>query len=945
MNIRTKLTLAFFSVALIVALVGYYAVSVSETALQSGIGEQSVMRAREMLARIDASIYARIEQLRAYTEQLAEEPALVASNRKFEELDNIQEHIAEKDRTWQAAGKGRITPFMADLIGSQLSQRLRGELEQKGFYRLQLGYELFSEVFVTNKYGANVAQTQKTSDYNQADEVWWQEAKKNGLYVADVEYDRSAGVYSTDICIRVDDKAGNVLGVLKAVVNLEAVIYCLKDVDESEPAEFKLLTDDHRIIYSTEGYSILEPLPGGLPFDPPHRNAPIWMNYFIAEGPAPGEGDRLYAFAQSSGFRDYEGFGWVLVVEHDRKAILAQVAMLRNRALGVLLVVTALAVVSGVLISRSVANSLKKLTGAAVRIGEGDLSVRVEARSRDEVGQLTRVFNEMAANLQASTDALEQEVTERRRSEEALRESEEQFRRFAAASSYGFGMGDLSGQVIYSNAATVRIVEEESEETFTSKSFYQFYTPRDAERLREEILPIVLKTGQWVGEIPLLSARGNLVPVEQNIFLIRDEKGTPRMVGNIITDITDRKQAEEQRLSLERQVQYAQKLESLGVLAGGIAHDFNNILMVILGNADLALDGLSSHAPARENIEEILKASKRAAELARQMLAYSGKGHFVVEPLDLGMLVDEMAHLLEVSISKKVVLKYNFADNLPAIDGDATQIRQIIMNLITNASEAIGDKSGVVALSTGAMDCDRAYLDDVNEILLAGLDEPLGEGIYVYIEVVDTGCGMDAETIEKIFDPFFTTKFTGRGLGMSAVLGIVRGHHGAIKIHSKLGRGTTFKVLFPAGELPAGGNAIQERDGDTAEAWRGRGTVLIADDEESIRAVGKQALCRMGFSVLTAVNGREAIEIFGAHADEIVCVLLDLTMPHMDGEQAFGELRRIRPDVKVILCSGYNEQDATRHFVGKGLTGFIQKPYDLSALREKLMEILPGDKT
>ena len=939
MNIRTKLTLAFLIVALLVALVGYYAISVSETALQAGIGEQSVMRAREMLARIDASIYGRIEQLRAYAERLAEAPELIASNKRFEGLDNIQGYIAEKDRIWQAAEKDRITPFMADLISRRLSQGIKRELEQKAFYRWQLGYELFSEVFVTNKYGANVAQTQKTSDYYQADEAWWQEAKKNGLYVADVEYDRSAEVYSTDICVRIDDKEGNVLGVLKAVVNLEAVISCLKDADELEPAEFKLLTDDHRIIYSTEGYSILEPLPGGLPFDPPHRNAPNWMNYFIAEGDTPGEGDRLCAFAHSSGFRDYGGLGWVLLVEHDRKAILAPVATLRNRALGVLLAVTSLAVVSGILISMSVTNSLKKLTGAAVRVGEGDLSVRVETRSRDEVGQLTRVFNEMTANLQASTDALEREVTDRKRAEEAMLSEKLLSEEYINSLPGLFYVFDEQRFVRW-NSEWERVTGY-SDEELAGRYGTDFFEGEDRMLIQERMLK-VFREGFAGAEAELVTKDGRRIPYYftgvRKIF-----GGKDHLVGLGI-DITDRKRAEAQRLSLERQVQYAQKLESLGVLAGGIAHDFNNILMTILGNADLAMDGLSSHAPTCENIKEIQKASKRAAELARQMLAYSGKGRFVVEPLDLGMLVDEMAHLLEVSISKKAVLKYNFADNLPAINGDATQIRQIIMNLITNASEAIGDKSGVVALSTGAMDCDRAYLDDVNEILLAGLDEPLGEGIYVYIEVVDTGCGMDAETIEKIFDPFFTTKFTGRGLGMSAVLGIVRGHHGAIKIHSELGRGTTFKVLFPAGELPAGGDAIQERDADAAEAWRGRGTVLIADDEESIRAVGKQALCSMGFSVLTAADGREAIEIFGARADEIVCVLLDLTMPHMDGEQAFGELRRIRPDIQVILCSGYNEQDATQHFVGKGLAGFIQKPYDLSALRGKLMEVLTDDE-
>ncbi|MCP4301275.1 MAG: PAS domain S-box protein, partial [Gammaproteobacteria bacterium] len=224
--------------------------------------------------------------------------------------------------------------------------------------------------------------------------------------------------------------------------------------------------------------------------------------------------------------------------------------------------------------------------------------------------------------------------------------------------------------------------------------------------------------------------------------------------------IAESKQAEEEKLALERQVLHAQKLESLGVLAGGIAHDFNNMLMSILGNADLALDVLSPMSPARGNLREIEKATRRAAELAKQMLAYSGKGRFVVEPIDAGGLIEEISHLLEVSISKKVVLKYNLAENLPTFDGDVTQIRQVFMNLITNASEAIGDKSGVIALSTGAMDCDRAYLDDVNEVLRAGLHVPLREGRDSYCGVGDTGCSTGAPTFEKVSDPFCTPKST-----------------------------------------------------------------------------------------------------------------------------------------------------------------------------------------
>ena len=390
---------------------------------------------------------------------------------------------------------------------------------------------------------------------------------------------------------------------------------------------------------------------------------------------------------------------------------------------------------------------------------------------------------------------------------------------------------------------------------------------------------------------------------------------------------------------MEQQVQHAQKLESLGVLAGGIAHDFNNLLMAILGNADLALHRLSPMSPAHKNIKEIENASMRAADLARQMLAYSGKGKFVLEPINLNIFIKEIINLLEVSISKKAVLKYNFADNLPVFNGDTTQISQVIMNLITNASEAINEKSGIIAVSTGAMYCDRAYLNNIDEFPQIDSDKLLPEGIYTYLEVADTGCGMDFETIKKIFDPFFTTKFTGRGLGMSAVLGIIRGHDGSIKIYSEVGKGTTFKILFPANK-ESGNGFINLKKDEPLKDWSGNGTILIVDDEETVCAVGRDMLESIGYSVFTAVDGREAMKIFRKHFNEIVCVLLDLTMPHMNGVETFREMRQIHPDVKVVLCSGYNEQNATQQFSGKGLAGFIQKPYRLLTLKETLADIL-----
>ena len=388
-------------------------------------------------------------------------------------------------------------------------------------------------------------------------------------------------------------------------------------------------------------------------------------------------------------------------------------------------------------------------------------------------------------------------------------------------------------------------------------------------------------------------------------------------------DVTELKRAVEDRIDFEKQLLHAQKLESLGVLAGGIAHDFNNLLMAIMGNADLALMRLNPESPAVDNLKRIEQASARAADLAKQMLAYSGKGKFIVEHLDISRLAEEMLHMLEVSISKKAVLRFNLTSPIPSVEADATQLRQIIMNLVINASEAIGDKSGVIAISTGCMECDRNYLKDV------WLDENLTGGLYVYLEIADTGCGMDKETLSKLFDPFFTTKFTGRGLGMAAVLGIVRGHKGAIKVYSEPGKGTSFKVLLPASNRPAELFNSKRHTDD----WQGSGTVLLVDDEETVRAIGSEMLRELGFQVITADDGSEGVAAYKQHPD-IAFVILDLTMPHMDGEQCFRELRQLKPDVKVIMSSGFSEQEVAQKFVGKGLAGFIQKPYKLSMLKD-----------
>jgi signal transduction histidine kinase/ActR/RegA family two-component response regulator len=388
-------------------------------------------------------------------------------------------------------------------------------------------------------------------------------------------------------------------------------------------------------------------------------------------------------------------------------------------------------------------------------------------------------------------------------------------------------------------------------------------------------------------------------------------------------ELAEREVAERRRRDLEARIQHAQKLESLGVLAGGIAHDFNNLLMGILGNADLALVRLAPASPINGHLQNIATTARRAADLTRQMLAYSGRGQFALCELDLREVVREIAGLLKVTLSKKVILIFDFADEIPVVEGDATQLRQIVMNLISNASDAMGDREGAIRVSVGSMWCDRACLSD------SYIDEKLPEGDYVFLDVVDTGCGMDDQTRHRVFDPFFTTKFTGRGLGMASALGIIRGHRGAIKIASRVGEGTTIRVLLPAlGRQAAATLEAPEEE----EGGRGEGLVLVVDDEESVLTVLADMLEAVGFTPVTASNGREAVRRFEERPAEYRAILLDLTMPRMDGKETFAELRRIRSDVPVVLISGYDEQDVAARFPRDEVSGFIQKPFNQAAL-------------
>jgi len=403
----------------------------------------------------------------------------------------------------------------------------------------------------------------------------------------------------------------------------------------------------------------------------------------------------------------------------------------------------------------------------------------------------------------------------------------------------------------------------------------------------------------------------------------------PGKFATLFYDITDRKKAEEERNVFEQQLQHSQKLESLGVLSGGIAHDFNNILAIIMGYCSLIkLD----YEMAEKNIPIIEKAAERAAGLCRQMMAYAGKAQLTKTKINIVEKVDDIVNMLKSTLPPNVVINANYSAGIPIIDGDASQLGQVVMNLIINASEAISTGQGKVDVSLARIKviAVKAYEDYHGK--------PIPPGDYICLEVTDNGCGMDEETKWRIFEPFYTTKFTGRGLGMSAVLGIINSHNGALQLFSQPGQGTTFKVFLPAPTSDITG-VEHKIDSAPPAPWHGSGTILLVEDEESIRNLVKNFLEIFGFTVLEAVNGKEALNIYQKNAADITLVLTDMGMPIMDGYELFAELKKLNPELPIIVSSGYGDAEVSSRIGSDNIAGIISKPYNPGQLRDVLKRV------
>jgi PAS domain S-box-containing protein len=518
--------------------------------------------------------------------------------------------------------------------------------------------------------------------------------------------------------------------------------------------------------------------------------------------------------------------------------------------------------------------------------------------------------------------------SERRRAEIELRKSEERFRSLMTLSPDIISIIDANGNLTYNSPAALAIHGYDQEEMI-NRNIFDLMHPEDQERIGTEFAKLLGGPNQQaIVQYRYRSKDGSYSWMECRAVNHLDNPFINGIIA-ISRDFSARKAEEQKQLEFERNLQQSQKLESLGVLSGGIAHDFNNILAIIMGYCALTK---MDYEKTEKNIPEIEKAVERAAALCRQMLAYAGKASLTHTQIIMSTLVDEMVSMLKTTIKQNVLIKSELGAGIPAISGDASQIRQIVMNLIINAAEAIGDDQGEigVSLAKAEIKAEQTEKDHIGKTIPAGQ--------YICLEVTDNGCGMEEETRRKIFEPFYTTKFTGRGLGMSAVLGIITAHKGALQLESQPGQGTTFKVYLP---VHIGNSETEETHRKAASApWQGSGTILLAEDEVQVKYIAITLLKKLGFKVIDAANGKEALELYQKNAADITLVVTDIGMPVMNGYELFYKLKQLSPQLPIVISSGFGEGDIALKIPPEKTAGFINKPYNFDKLRDVLRAAL-----
>ncbi|MFA5251286.1 MAG: ATP-binding protein [Phycisphaerae bacterium] len=776
MKIGHKMILAFGGIALLFGVAGYISVRASENALQESIGESSTSLAAGILDTIDRSIYDRIEEFQACAASLKLQTFIKVSNEEFGKLSDLQAYIAREDKQWISVPKETVTAFMQELASSEPAEELKQKLK---FYEEKYGYKVFGEVFVTNKFGVNIAQTGKTTDYYQADEQWWQIAREKGLCVTDIEYDESSGNYSTNIGIRVDDKDRNFLGVIKTVLNIKNVIEILQNAEEASPyktAQLKLFDRDGRVIFADiEKHKpfkdiLDEKIRGNIRGD---------RGYLLKEGEN-NEGEELFVYASSKGYRDYRALGWILAIEYSAKEVFAPVAKLET----VMLIVPAVIVVAlfiGFYVSRNISKPVKKLRDAAVEVSKGKLDTAIEISSNNEIGELAGSFNKMTKRLKEMVDNLNREIAERKKTEVTLRKNEEFTRRVLESSSDCINVLDLEGRLLSMSGGGQKLLEIDDIAPYLNASFIDYWKDKE----RESCIEAIEKarkgdTGIFYGFFR--TAKGKPKWWEVIVTPIKSADGSIDRLLAVSRDITERRKAEESIKNLNKDLKstitlLTQSNRQLREFAHLAAHDLKTPLRGISTLAQWLVDDYKGKFDdvGRQQVDLLVERVERMNELINAILQYSTitRKRDKECPVDLNTMVG--AVLVEIKPPPNIKITIN--KNLPVVIYRETHLWQVFRHLLANAVKFMDKTEGRIAI-------DYTVKNDSWEF-----------------SVSDNGPGIAPQHFERIFQFFQTLDDNdhseGGGIGLTLVRKIVELYGGQIWLTSELGQGSTFFFTIP----------------------------------------------------------------------------------------------------------------------------------------------------
>jgi signal transduction histidine kinase/FixJ family two-component response regulator len=912
--------------------VGYFLTYPTEKTLRESIGQEYASLAKEILDKIDRHIHGRIEIFEEYSNNSMLQMVLEKSNQDFDKLEDIQGYITGRDREWVSAPKGARTHLMKAIISSDVSGELREKIE---FYNAKYNKKTFGEVFVTNKYGANVVQTGRTSDYRQDDEDWWQLTRRDGWCVRDVEYDESAGIYSTDIGLRINDANGNFLGVMKVVLNIEEAINIIqeaKKILKYSTVQFNLISNDGKIIYSTSEFKRFESLSDKIL---PHILCEKGESegYCLVDGD--GSEEKLIGIGHSKGYGQYAGLGWRLMTIHKTQTVFAPVVNLKNRLLSVLILATLGGTLISLLISKTVSDSIRKLSNAAAKIGEGDLDVHIDIETRDEVGQLARSFNKMTGDLKRAILVKDIEITERKRAEKALRKSEDKFR--SLTKELTIGLSDVFKALlqISSGDPSVRIPETSGLELIVDLKHAVNQTAKNLSEIVDLSHEIAIGLAEHFDTLDRVT-KGNLnarIKSNTGVELLESLKRvTNTMIQSVSREINQRMLAEKHLLKAKEEAEAGSQAK--GDFLANMSHEIRTPLNAVIGMTELTL-GTELTDEQQEYLETVRASSESLLRLLNDILDFSkieaGQLEMTKIVFDLQTSLDQVADTLAVKAQKAgLELTCSIKPDVPtALVGDPMRLCQVIVNLTANAIKFTQEGQVTISVETKR-------------------EEDFS--VFLHFTVSDTGIGIPPDQIETIFESFkqaddsTTRQYGGTGLGLAISKQLVNMMGGRIWVESELGKGSTFHftVRFRLSQGEAT-EVLHTKDLSIQKVPR-QLSILLAEDNPVNQKVAAAMLKKRGHRVVIASNGKEALGALDRESVDLI--LMDVQMPEMDG---FGATKLLREREKangghipIVAMTAHALTGDRERCLAAGMDSYISKPIREADLFSVIQDLANG---